>query len=156
MKKALLLLLILCMCMSGCGADIATAPHSFQDLTIQIPVDYIDLSDEEFAQDLSFLFGKDPIALNGHREEKALFAAYGLELDLQRYGDLLMKSNNVTSQLSEKDGILHFSYASGDFTYVVTLWETKEAFWTVQAYCPTQDYSKVQKDIWNILSSVTV
>jgi hypothetical protein len=156
MKKALLLLLILCMCMSGCGADIATAPHSFQDLTIQIPVDYIDLSDEEFAQDLSFVFGKDPIALNGHREEKALFAAYGLELDLQRYGDLLMKSNNVTSQLSEKDGILHFSYASGDFNYVVTLWETDEAFWTVQAYCPTQDYSKVQKDIWNILSSVTV
>ena len=156
MKKALLLLLILCMCMSGCGADIATAPHSFQDLTIQIPVDYIDLSDEEFAQDLSFVFGKDPIALNGHREEKALFAAYGLELDLQRYGDLLMKSNNVTSQLSEKDGILHFSYTSGDFTYVVTLWETDEAFWTVQAYCPTQDYSKVQKDIWNILSSVTV
>ena len=156
MKKALLLLLILCMCMSGCGADIATAPHSFQDLTIQIPVDYIDLSDEEFAQDLSFVFGKDPIALNGHREEKALFAAYGLELDLQRYGDLLMKSNNVTSQLSEKDSILHFSYASGDFTYVVTLWETEEAFWTVQAYCPTQDYNKVQKDIWNILSSVTV
>ena len=156
MKKALLLLLILCLCLSGCGAKVATTPHSFQDLTIQIPVDYIDLSEEEFAQDLSFVFGKDPIALNGHREEKALFAAYGLELDLQRYGDLLMKSNNVTSQLSEKDGILHFSYASGDFTYVVTLWETEEAFWTVQAYCPTQDYSKVQKDIWNILSSVTV
>ena len=156
MKKALLLLLILCLCLSGCGADVATAPHSFEDLTIEIPVDFIDLSKEDFAQDLSFVFGKDPIALNGHREEKALFAAYGLEPDLQRYGDLLMKSNNVTSQLSEKDGILHFSYASGDFTYVVTLWETEEAFWTVQAYCPTQDYSKVQKDIWNILSSITV
>lgn len=156
MKKALLLLLILCLCLSGCGADVATAPHSFEDLTIEIPVDFIDLSKEDFAQDLSFVFGKDPIALNGHREEKALFAAYGLELDLQRYGDLLMKSNNVNSNLEQKDGIWNFSYTSGDFIYVVTLWETESAFWTVQAYCPAEEYSKVQKDIWNILSSVTV
>ena len=156
MKKALLLLLILCLCLTGCGAKETTAPHSFEDLTIRIPTDYTDLSGEEFAQDLTFVFAKDPIALNGHREEKALFAAYGLQLDLEAYGDLLMKSNNVNSTLEQKDGIWNFSYTSGDFTYVVTLWETESAFWTVQAYCPAEEYSKIQKDIWNILSSVTV
>ena len=67
-----------------------------------------------------------------------------------------MKSNNVKSTLSEKDGICYFSYASGAFTYVVTLWETEDAFWTVQAYCPTADYDSVKDDIWEILSSITV
>ena len=58
--------------------------------------------------------------------------------------------------MEEKEGIRTFSYESGEFTYVVTLWETEEAFWTVQAYCPTADYGDVKGDIWEILSSVTV
>ena len=156
MKKALLLLVVLCLCLSACGAKETTAPHAYEDLTIRIPTDYIDLSGEEFAEGLSFVFGKDPIAINGMREEKATFEAYGLELDLQTYGKFLMKSNNVTSELEEKDGVLHFTYTSGEFTYVVTLWETGEAFWTVQAYCAAGDYNKAKGDIWDILKSITV
>ena len=156
MKKVLLLVLVLSLCLAGCGKKSEAASHTFQDLTIQIPADYINLSDEEFAQGLDFVFGLDPVAINGLREEKATFQAYGLELDLQRYGELLMLSNKVSTELTEKDGILHFSYASGEFTYVVTLHENDTAFWTVQAYCPTEDYAKVKKDIWEILSSVTV
>lgn len=156
MKKALLLLLILSLCLTGCSSKEVTVTYPFADLTIQLPEDYIDLSGEEFARDLNFVFGKDPIAVNGHREEKATFAAYGLDLDLQTYGDLLMKSNQVTGQLIQKDGIWNFTYASGEFTYVVTLWETDSAFWTVQAYCMTREYNKVKNDIWDILSSVTV
>ena len=156
MKKLIPLLLVLSLCLAGCGHESAAPSYAFQDLSIQIPEDYIDLSQEEVATGLDFLFGKDPIAVNGLREEKATFEAYGLQLDLQTYGNLLLKSNNVGSALEEKDGIRTFSYESGEFTYVVTLWETEEAFWTVQAYCPTADYSDVKDDIWEILSSVTV
>ncbi len=156
MRKLILLLLVFSLCLAACSAEETTAPHAYEDLTIRIPTDYMELSDEEFAQGLSFVFGKDPIAVNGMREEKATFEAYGLEIDLQRYGDLLMKSNNVRGSLEQKDGIWTFSYESGDFTYVVTLWETDDAFWTVQAYCPTENYSKADKEMWKILSSVTV
>ena len=156
MKKFILLLAVLSLCLSGCGANETSAPHAFQDLTIRIPTDYIDLSGEAFAEGLDFVFALDPVTFNGLREEKATFEAYGLALDLQTYGNLLLKSNNVTTALEQKDGIWNFSYASGDFTYVVTLWETEEAFWTVQAYCPTADYDSVSDDIWEILSSVTV
>ena len=102
------------------------------------------------------MFGNDPIAINGLREEKATFAAYGLDLDLEDYGTLLMRSNNVSGTPEKTDGIYTFSYEAGDMTYVVTLYETDTAFWTVQGYCPTADYSKVKNDIWDILSSVTV
>ena len=156
MRKLLILLLALSLLLAGCGHEVAAPSYAFQDLSIQIPEDYIDLSDEEVAQGLDFLFGKDPIALNGLREEKATFQAYGVDLDLQTYGKLLMRSNSVSGELEEKDGLLYFTYTAGELTYVVTLWETGEAFWTVQAYCPTADYSKAENDIWEILTSVTV
>lgn len=156
MKKLLPLLLVLCLLMAGCSPEPAAPSYSFGDLTIQIPEDYINLSDEEFASGLAFVFGLDPIAVNGMREEKATFEAYGLSLDLEKYGRFLQMTNEVTAEIQKKDGVLHFTYESGEFTYVVSLWKTEEAFWTVQAYCPTADYSNAKSDIWNILKSVTV
>ena len=156
MRKLIPLLLILSLLLVGCGAKETTAPHAYEDLTIRIPTDYIDLTGEEFAAGLSFVFGRDPIAINGLREEKTAFEAYGLKLDLETYGNLLLKSNQIAGTLEKKDGIYTFSYEASDMTYVVTLHETETAFWTVQAYCPTADYNKVKFDIWNILKSVTV
>ena len=156
MKKLVSLFLILFLLLAGCAQNAPTITHTFDDLSIEIPENFINLSDDDFAADLDFVFGLDPIAVNGLREEKAIFEAYGLEVDLQRYAQLIISSNNIRTELEEQDGILTFSYTSGGFTYVVTLWETDAAFWTVQAYCPTENYSKVKNDIWEILSSVTV
>jgi len=156
MKKFFLLLIVLSLCLAACGTETGPVSHTHKDLTIQIPQDFIDLSGEEFAADLDFVYGLDPIAVNGLREEKATFQAYGVELDLESYGKFILMANNVSSQLQQKDGILTFTYESGEYTYVVTLYETEEAFWTVQAYCPTGDFPKVQKEMWKILSSVTV
>ena len=159
MKKYIALLLtlvLLCGMFIGCSAKETSVPHSHEDLTIRIPVDFIDLSDEEFAEGLSFVYALDPIAVNGLREPKATFEAYGLDLDLEQYGKFLMMSNQVNAELSKKDDVRYFSYEADAYTYVVTLWETESAFWTVQAYCPTADYSKVKGDMWEILRSVTV
>ena len=156
MKKLILLLLIFSLCLTACGGKAANITHTFTDLTIQIPEDYINLTGEEFAEGLEFVFGLDPIAINGMREEKATFAAYGLDIDLEFYGSLLLKSNNISGKMEEKDGIPTYTYSSGDMTYVVTLWETEEAYWVVQAYCPTENYANVKNDMWKILSSVTV
>ena len=80
MRNCILLLLILCLTFTGCAAEPADPVHTFDDLSIQIPTGYINLSSEEFAADLNFVFGLDPIAVNGLREEKATFDAYGLNL----------------------------------------------------------------------------
>ena len=159
MKRSISLLLIFLLCiglLAGCKEDTAAISYQFEDLTIQIPEDYINLSEEDIAEGLVFVFGQDPIAINGLREEKALFEAYGLDLDLQTYANLICKSNNLASAPEQKNGIWTFTYESGELTYVVTLWETEDAYWMVQAYCPTTDYSNVKNAIWDILSSVTV
>ena len=151
----LLVLVLLFTTLAGCSNRKSTT-YTHDDLTITLPKDFIDLSDEDFAAELSFIYGQDPIAVNGLRESKSTFTAYGLEVDLERYGQLLISSNDVQAKLEHKDDILFFTYASNGFTYVVTLRETEEAFWMVQAYCPTENYNKVKNDIWKILSSVTV
>ena len=163
MKKILCVLLMLCLCLGlcACGQE-AAAPvsHTYEDLTIILPADFIDLSEEAYAAGLAFLQGLDPIAINGIREEKAVFESYGLEMDLARYAKLVTMSNNLGVQPVEKEGILTFSYEATtggvSYTYVVTMWETEKAFWTVQAYCPTADYSKVKNQMWDILTSVQV
>lgn len=156
MKKLLSLLLALTLCLAGCGPEPAAPSYAFDDLSIRIPQDYINLSDGEFAEDLDFVFGLEPITVSGLREPKATFAAYGLEPNLEQYGQALIKANQVNADLAEKDGICCFTYEAGAYTYLVSLWETKDAFWTVQAYCPTADYSKAYGDMWEILCSVTV
>ena len=70
MKKLIPLLLVLSLCLAGCGHESAAPSYAFQDLSIQIPEDYIDLSQEEVATGLDFLFGKDPIAVNGLEKKR--------------------------------------------------------------------------------------
>ena len=156
MKKLFALLLVLSLFLTGCGTKEASVSHSIEDLTIRIPAGYIDLTGEDFAADLAFVFGRDPIAVNGLREEKSTFEAYGLNLDLQSYGKFVILANNVSATIEEKDGIYTFSYESNGFTYVVTVWETETAFWTVQAYCPNENYGKAKNEMWSILRSVKV
>lgn len=156
MKKAAVLLLVLCLGIAGCGKESALVPRTHGDLTIGIPGDYLDLSEESFAEGLDFIYGLDPIAVNGLREPKETFTAYGLELDLERYGDLLLKSNQVDAGLSRQEELLYFTYTANGYTYLVTLWETDTAFWTVQAYCPADHFRRAEDTMWRILRSVTI
>ena len=156
MKKLFVLILVLSLCMTGCGVKEASVSYHIEDLTLRLPAGFMDLSNEPYAAELDFLFGQDPIIINGKREEKAVLTAYGLDLNLESYGEFVILTNNVSATLEQKDGIYTFSYKSGGFTYVVTLWQTPEAFWTVQAYCPSESYSKAKDEMWSILRSVKV
>ena len=154
MKRVLLLLLIVSLCLSGCSAKENTAPHSHEDLTIRIPADYIDLSGEEYAQDLTFIYGLAPVTVSGLRDDKSMFTEFNL--DLNGYGQLILDLNNISSQLTEKDGIPTFTYEANGYTYLVTLWETESAYWTVQAYCPTTDFEAAKDQMWEILTSIKI
>ena len=156
MKKRIALFLVIALCLVGCGDAPSLVSHTHEDLTISIPEDFLDLSDADFAADMDFAYGLDPIGIIGLREEKAVFAAYGLELDLQQYGALVIKGNNVDCTLTEKDGIPTFTYEANGYTYVVTIWQTEEAFWTVQAYCPAERFADSQSQMWEILQSIAV
>ena len=156
MRKLIALLLAFSLLLVGCGAKTATVSYTFEDLSIQLPSDFIDLSGDEFAEGTTFFYGWDPIAVNGIREDKDTLASYGLTLTLEYFTLLIRTANNISSPVQQKDGVQYFTYESSDYTYVVSVWETEDAFWTVQAYCPTENYPEVSNDIWNILRSVNI
>ena len=156
MRKHFVLLLALVLCitlLSGCGAKETSAPHKYEDLTIRLPLEFLDLSGEAYAAEYDFLWGSEFMTVSGLRDEKSLFEAYNL--NIEGYGMLVMVLNDLDCTLTQTDGIWNFSYESDGYTYLVTLRETEKAFWTVQAYCPTEEYSQVQDQMWEILRSVT-
>ena len=159
MRKHFVLLLALVLCitlLSGCGAKETTAPHTYEDLTIRLPIEFLDLSQASYAAEYDFMWGLDPVIVSGLRDEKARFETAGLDLSLEDYGTLILQSNGVSSSLYHTEELLHATYEKSEYIYVVTFWETKNAFWTVQAYCPQEDYQQVIPQIQEILSSVSV
>jgi len=162
MKRLLALLLALTVCVgtvSGCGGQETLTTHAHEDLTITLPAEAMDLSADPRFADYDFLFACGLVTISGIREERALLRQQGVDPTLQEYTDLLIRAHGLDCQMLLSDGITYFNYEAGDpqlFTYVVTVWETEEAYWTVQAYCRSEDYAAVRDAMWQYLRSITV
>jgi len=157
MRKCFALLLALMLCiglLTGCSANETTAQYTHHGLTITLPSEYLDLSEKPYAADYDFMYGLVPVIVSGLQEEKKLFLDN--EMDLEGYGEFMMAANAIAGEWIRKDGVPTFTYEADGYVYTVTLWETEESFWLVQAYCPEKDYSAVSTQIWEILSSIKV
>lgn len=141
---------------SGCGAKETAATHSFQELSITLPVEALDLGTDA---DCDFRFACGVVTVSGIREDRESLRQAGIDPDLYQYTDLLIRAHGLDCQRLQTDGITYFNYEAGApqaFTYVVTVWETENSFWTVQAYCRSEDYAAVKDAMWQYLRSVTV
>ena len=141
MRRFLPLLLALTVFLLGaCG----TRSQAHGDLTVQLPDEFVDLSDESFASDFDFLYQGRGVAVAGIRESRqAVAAAYG-QLDAQQYAALSMKLHGIPGDPVRTDGIWHFSYSAvsngQQIAYLCAVYETEESFWLVQSYCPAEHY----------------
>lgn len=161
MKKNLaiiLALLLVCTLFAGCNIEIPDKDFTCEDLTITLPATWQDLSSEDYAASVSFLYGFNDTAVMGIREPKSDFEAYGMELTLDEYGQLVLDANGITDPLLEQQGVKTFVYeaeADGEsFTYLSGVYEMEESFWIVQAYCLTEDFQENQADMLGYLASV--
>lgn len=152
MKRLIVLLMaLMCLCsLSACGAKEATL--TFADLSVSVPASFVALHEEPAFADYDFIFSDGRMTLAGIREEKTLLP----ELTLETFGQLVIHTHDLDCQLLQSDGITYFNYEAGSpaFTYTVGIWETKDAFWTVQTYCKSDDYAAVREEMWQLLRSV--
>lgn len=154
MKKHLIFpILFLLICLTGCSGKPAATEHRFEELRLSLPAAYVNLTGEKAFTEYDFLFSDGTVTLAGIREEKALLPGF----HLQSYGQLVIRAHRLDCQLLQSDGITYFNYEAGvpAFTYVVGLWETEDAFWSVQAYCKSEDYAASREAMWQLLQSVT-
>ena len=170
MKKlfsvSLVLALVLAM-LAGCGLadqvkqltkdkDITSG-----DLTLTVPGLYVDLAETVDNDALSFVYGMGDTAVLGVRETRADVQNVMPDTDTAReYAELFIEANGVEAEVSEKDGIVTFTYSASagnqSFTYLCGAYANDNSFWVVQAYCYTENFEDNKSDFWDILKSVKV
>ena len=127
----------------------------FDDLQLTLPGDFIDLSEEAYAQDADFLYGRNTLIVKGMAEKKA-----GLKkMTLAEYTDLMITGNELDCSATVGSNGYRFVYRAAvgerSYTYYSATFEGKENFWSVQCYCPSEDFAKHQSAMEEMLNSVT-
>ena len=136
--------------LSGCGRK----PFACGDLQIDIPDDFIELTQPADGENRDFLFGRDTLIVKGMAEKKS-----GLKkMTLEEYTDLMITGNQLDCSATVAANGYRFVYRAavgeGSYTYFSATFEGTENFWSVQCYCPSEDFAKYQQTMEALLNSV--
>lgn len=155
--KLLLCTLLVAALLCGCTAEKA---YTSGELTMTLPGYFLDLSDDPAAAEKEFLYGYKNVGIMGMKEEKSLLEEYYGELTVADYAQLLNEIGQYGQEITEKDGIVTFTYAAeaeGDnYTYITAFFESSEYFWTIQVYTLTSEYEKLSQDMWGYITTITI
>ncbi len=143
----------------GCSPK-KTTTFTKNGISLTLPTYFEDKSGESYGKDVDFLYTYGGMGFLGIREARSEFpAGYG-EMDLEAYGKYVIFGNNLTCELTKKDGFYTFTYevsaAEGALTYVAVVLEGKDAFYTVQGYCLSRFYKENASLLWKYLTSVKI
>ena len=129
---------------------------TFADLQITLPGDFINLSEEAYAQDADLLCGRNTLIVKGMEEKKADLQVTTLE----QYTGLVIAGNKLTCtpEVYGKGYLFSYETPVGDtkYTYVTATFESAGSFWVFQFYCPSENLKENQPEIDIILSGIRV
>ena len=142
--------ILLMVSLSGCGPS----AQVFGDLQMNVPDEFHNMSDQEFAKDADFLFGWDTLIVKGMAEKKSDLRT----MTLEEYTQLLITGNALNCSATVGGNGYRFVYRAAvgerSYTYFSATYEGKENFWSVQCYCPSEDFAKHQAAMEELLNSV--
>lgn len=154
----LLALVLALLLLVGCTLPDKTV--SCEDLTISLPGHFVDLSDQDVAQSMTFLYGFGTVAVMGLREARSELEANYPNITLEQYAKSIIAVSRLDCVLTQRDGLYTFTYTAAadslSFTYLSAVYEGTDAFWVVQAYCLTEEFPKNEASLWQYLLSVKV
>ena len=122
---------------------------------ITLPGTFTDYTGKPIAEGYAFLYGEVMMGLRGIEDQKAdmdesvtsleSYAAYQASV----FGGEAVQQDNLWTlsyeDLSENEPQM----------FVCVFYETENAFWTVQSYCPSNVFENCQADMWNYVKAVT-
>lgn len=153
MRRILCVIAIVCL-LGGCASR-ADGVYTCKDLTLSLPGDFEDLSEEPYGQDTDFLLGQDKLIIMGLAEKKTDLP----QLSLKDYTDLVLQGNNLTCKAQETANGYLFSYEApvdGEvYAYEAVTLESSDHFWVIQCYCPAEHYRMLEPLIAGILANVS-
>ena len=154
MKRVVIVILCLLMVTSllcACGKDVGEKTFTYKNISMTIPDNYEDMSEEEDAEYLDFAVGKGVNIVMGTK-------VYGFTAeDYVKYSDF---GSEISKDFEERNGYIYFQYKYSekgiDYLYDVGLFDDNGDLWIIQVSSLEEHYSKKQDTILAILDSVTV
>ena len=152
--------LILAVCLlitgflTGCGNDPQGTTVAYQDLTITLPGDFVELSKQTVAKDADFLYGRKTLVVMGLSEQKAMLK----QMTLEEYTGYVIKGNALSCEPESSGSGYVFTYdapiGNTSYTYVIATFEGSTNFWILQFYCPTANFNENKAEIDIILEGL--
>jgi len=125
-----------------------------QDLTFTLPTVFLNLSEEAYAKDADFLYGRDKLAVMGLAEKKSVLK----KMTLEEYTGYVISGNKLSCTPVKTQAGYQFTYETAvdgvRYTYTSATVETAEHFWIVQCYCPSGDAAGYRDMMEEILGSL--
>ena len=158
MSRRIFVCVLVLMCLlSGC-TDRDQYPTginlSFQDISLTLPGDFVDLSGEKYVEDAVFMYGRKSLVVMGLSEKKDSLKAK----TLVEYTDSVIRGNGLScTAIQSGDGYLftHEKPLGGTtYTYTIATYEGTTNFWILQFYGPTESLQENQPEIDIILESI--
>ena len=151
-----LLALLAAVCLIFCGCAVEDQIVTADELTITVPGDYIDCSAEDYAAGYTLVYGSKNGAVMVLKESRAAFEEYGLsDMTAQDYVQLLKEGYQLNLVTEEADGMVTFKFENEGNTYLAGVFASDNAFWMIQAGCPTADFADQEETFRGILDSVS-
>ena len=172
--KLLCLLLIGALLLAGCdtgivgdaldaaGDTVKEKAFTNAGVTLTLTTKFLDFtSTATNSEEYDFLYSSEDHAVFGMKELKADLTAQFGELTAQSYGDLIASLYTLDVKTQEKDSKYTYNYeVDGEdgekITFTCLFLEAEDAFWFIQASCPSAQYAEDKDQIWSWLSSATI
>ncbi len=158
--KALCLVLVVCLLFCGCSAGKQDQTVTCGDLTLTLPASYVDLSDQAYAAEFSFVYGFEEEAVLAIDQSRAALDAYYPDLNAEKYAFLLVEVNKYDCQVGKLGDLVTFTYSAETdgvtFTYLCGVFASAENFWCVQFYCPSDVFAEKEDKFMGYLQKIQV
>lgn len=124
--------------------------YTHENITLQIPETFEDLSGEDAKNYYAFMVGKGVNLVMASKLENQTVEDYKNRIGRQ----------TLSGEFRQKDGYVYFQYQSSkddvDYVFDVGVYVDGENLWVIQVSALQQHYSRQQAIITEILDSVTV
>ncbi len=152
--------LLLTALFTGCNSSETEKTFTCGELSITLPADYKDLSDQKYAEEYDFLYGASSKAVLGFTQERAPLEEKVPDITAKTYAQMFMEAVQLPGTVTEQDGLVTFTYTANadgtEVTYLCSAFMSETNFWIVQFYCPSKDYGKNEADFLGYLRTVTL
>ena len=151
-----LLALLAVVCLIFCGCSVEDKTITVDNMTMSVPGNYMDFSKEDYAAGYALVYGSQSGAVMVLKENRADFEAYGLaDMTAMDYVELLEQGYQLTNITEQSNGMVTFQFDNQGNTYLAAVFADEDAFWLIQAGCPSDGFAKQEETFRNILNSVS-